>query len=110
MLSKILSTCYDGLGVQFRLFPIAALIGALTELQMQDRENVPNCKLRTPSFPPPEDDDSEWWGWPLVDLLVDVPEMLIKYLFVKIRRQVLAPERLFQPMNSDERGRNRERV
>jgi hypothetical protein len=77
---------------------------------MSRRDNVPNSNLWTPSFHPPAVDDSEWWGWTVLDLLADLPEMLIQCLFLKIRRQILA----FGPLrsrrsNSDDRGRNRQR-
>jgi hypothetical protein len=34
--------------------------------------------------------DSEWWGWPLLEILVDLPEILIQCLFIKLRRRVRA--------------------
>jgi hypothetical protein len=77
---------------------------------MSRRENVPNSDLWTPSFHPPAVDDSEWLGWTLLDLLADLPEMLIQYLLLNIRRQVLAFGRLCsRRTNSGDRRRNRQR-
>jgi hypothetical protein len=57
---------------------------------MSHRENGPNFNVWTPWLRPPTGSDSEWWGWSLLDLVVDLPEILIQYLFIKIRRQILA--------------------
>lgn len=32
--------------------------------------------------------EAEWWGWDLIDLLLDIPVMLIKDLFFKLRKGV----------------------
>jgi hypothetical protein len=68
---------------------------------MSRRENAPNFNLCTPPSRPPANDDGEWWGWFLLDLLADLPEMLIRYVFGRLCSR--------RP-NSDERGRKRERV
>jgi hypothetical protein len=54
--------------------------------------------------------DSEWWGWPLLDLLADVPEMLIQYLIIKLLRRVRAFRQAYarRPI-VDERERNQHR-
>jgi hypothetical protein len=32
--------------------------------------------------------DEEWWGWTLIDLLLEAPVILTKYLLRKIRTRV----------------------
>ncbi len=32
--------------------------------------------------------DEEWWGWTLIDLVLEVPAILTKYLLRKIRYSV----------------------
>jgi hypothetical protein len=54
--------------------------------------------------------DSEWWGWSLLDMLADLPEILIQYLFINLRRRLLEFRQLYAKRpNVDERGRKRER-
>jgi hypothetical protein len=75
---------------------------------MSHRKNGPNSNFWTPSFHPQAIND-EWWGWSLLDLLADLPEILVQYLFIKIRRQVVAFQQLCsRRQDSDEAGRNRQ--
>jgi hypothetical protein len=74
-----------------------------------NRKNGPNSNLWTPSFHPLAITD-EWWGWSLLDLLADLPEILVQYLFIKLRRQLLAFQQLCsRRQGSDEGGRNPQR-
>jgi hypothetical protein len=77
---------------------------------MPHTENGPNSNLGTPFLHAPVVSDSDWWGWPLLDLLADVPEMLIQYLIIKIRRRVRAFRQAYakRPI-VDERERNQHR-
>jgi hypothetical protein len=77
---------------------------------MSHRENGSDSNLWMPSFHPPAVNDSEWWGWSMLDILADLPEILIQYLFIKLRRRVLELRQLrAKQRSSDERWRNRQR-
>jgi hypothetical protein len=76
---------------------------------MSHIENGSDSNLWMPSFHPPAANDSDWWGWSLLDMLADLPEILIQYLFIKLRRHVLEFRQLCaKRRNSDERERRRQ--
>jgi hypothetical protein len=53
---------------------------------MLDRENPPNSPLWNPSLHPPLAKESDSLGWSLLGLMSELPEILIDYLLIKIRR------------------------
>jgi hypothetical protein len=72
---------------------------------MSYRKNGSNSNLWTPSLQLPVN-NSEWWGWSLLDMLADLPEILIQYLFIKLRRGVLKFRQLYAKRpHCDERWR-----
>lgn len=77
---------------------------SLTEVQMSYGKNGSSCNLWAPPLQAPPVNESEWWGWSLLDMLADLPEILIQYLFIKLRRGVLRFKQLYaKRLHCDER-------
>jgi hypothetical protein len=50
------------------------------------------------------------WGWSLLGVLADLPEIVIQYLFIKLRRCVFELKRRYaKRRNVDEGERNQQR-
>jgi hypothetical protein len=70
-------------------------------LDMLDRKDLPGSNLWTPPICLPA--KAEWWGWPVLDLLADVPEIVLRYLFIKGRNQILSLRSRFARRSDDQR-------